>query len=89
MIELKWISVKDRLPERKGLDDDETEYVLVAVPWGTDNSYNVTVCGYEKNGWSRWDNFGMSCDDHERVAYWMPLPEQPEEEMDDVHMDEG
>ncbi len=26
----RWISVKDRLPERKGMEDGEAEYVLVA-----------------------------------------------------------
>ena len=26
----EWISVKDRLPSREGLENDETEYVLVS-----------------------------------------------------------
>ncbi len=75
-----WISVKDRLPERVGLEDDETEYVLVCESfeyYGGGGKY-VSICGYEKYGWSEWDNFGNVR--AERITHWMPLPEPPKEE---------
>lgn len=72
----EWISVKDRLPERAGLDDDMTEYVIVCEKSST-GGY-VSVCGYEKDGWSDWDNFGTI--DPKRITHWMPLPEPPEAE---------
>lgn len=73
----KWISVKDRLPDRDGLTDDETEYVLVCE--NTETGYqNVSVCGYEKTGWSDWDNFGTI--NSGLITHWMPLPEAPKED---------
>lgn len=71
----QWISVKDRLPSREGLMDDETEYVLVCERYG--RSKNVTICGYNEDGWSAWDAFGGVSPDH--ITHWMPLPEPPKE----------
>lgn len=81
--EIKWISVNDRLPERKGLYDDETEYVLVVVEefdaiTGEKLGDNVTICGYEKDGFSKWDNFGLTGTDVQNIRYWAYLPEAPE-----------
>ena len=72
-----WISIKDRLPERIGLDDDMTEYVLVCETAPSGNKY-VSVCGYEATGWSDWDNFGTI--NPKNITHWMPLPEPPKEE---------
>lgn len=80
----EWISVKDRLPDRDGLEDDESEYVLVCIDYQC--SYNptggkwVTICGYEKDGWSSWDCFGWSGGYAPHITHWMPLPEPPKGE---------
>lgn len=81
--EIKWISVNDRLPERKGLYDDETEYVLVVVEefdaiTGEKLGHYVSICGYEKDGFSKWDNFGLIGTDVQNIRYWAYLPEAPE-----------
>ena len=79
----EWISVKERLPSREGLEKDETEYVLVS-----EQSFNaitgeklgscVSICGFEHDGWSKFDNFGYVR--AENITHWMPLPEPPGEE---------
>ena len=83
--EIEWFSVDDRLPEREGLGDDETEYVLVAVEYidaiiGRSLGYNVTICGYEKDGFSDWDNFGLTHSSVPNIRYWAYLPRVPESE---------
>lgn len=75
----EWISVKDRLPSREGLMEDESEYVLVSLSW-PDGIQDVTICGYEKDGWSTWDGFGFTKYSKEHITHWMPLPEPPKEE---------
>lgn len=40
----EWISVKDRLPDRNGLEDDKMEYVLVCESAPYWQGYNVSVC---------------------------------------------
>jgi hypothetical protein len=72
----EWISVKDRMPSREGLQDDESEYVIVAEFFNITENYYVSICGYGKDGWSEWDNFG-TVNPH-RITYWMPLPEAPD-----------
>ena len=72
-----WISVEDRLPSREGLENDETEYVLVS-----EQSFNaitgeklgscVSICGFDHDGWSKFDNFGYVRT--ENITHWMPLP---------------
>ena len=78
----EWISVKDRLPSREGLMDDEKEYVLVSLRW-TDGYQAVSICGYEKDGWSKRDGFGLMRDDYKHITHWMPLPEPPKEDETD------
>lgn len=73
---MEWISVKDRLPSREGLMEDEHEYVLVWVQYDDLLGGDATVCGYGTDGWSRWDNFGSV--DTDCITHWMPLPEAPE-----------
>lgn len=76
---VQWISVKDRLPSRDGLEHDEVEYVLVAVNYSDFGfASEVTVCGYEEYGWSKFDFFGSA--PAERITHWMPMPEPPEED---------
>lgn len=77
-METKWISVKDRLPDRSGLMADESEYVLVWEKFSMIPGGEASICGYTANGWDRDDNFGGVRP--ERITHWMPLPEAPEEE---------
>lgn len=74
---IEWHSVDDMLPERKGLMDDETEYVLVAVNGCTYT--DVTICGYDKDGFSEWDSFGRA--DPTEITHWAYLPEPPAKEV--------
>lgn len=86
---MKWISVDDSLPEREGLLDDEVEYCLVALKDGT-----VTVCGYEIDGWSEWDNYGPYDEDYgvrhlntEDITHWMPEKVYAARNIDDVQLE--
>ena len=78
----EWISVKDRLPSREGLMDEENEYVLVSLRW-TDGCQTVSICGYGKDEWSKWDGFGFTGNDYKHITHWMPLPEPPKEDKTD------
>ena len=70
----RWICVNDRLPSREGLMDDETEYVLVKLKHDCDDGYSESICGYTKDGWSDWDNYG---DVRAReITHWKPLDEK-------------
>ena len=79
----EWISVKDGLPSREGLEPDEVEYVLVseqyfdAITCEKLGSY-VSICGFGHDGWSKFDNFGNVRT--ENITHWMPLPCPPKEE---------
>ena len=72
-----WISVEDRLPSREGLEPDEVEYVLVSEQafdaiTGEKLGRSVSICGFEHDGWSEFDNFGYVRT--ENITHWMPLP---------------
>lgn len=70
----RWISVNDRLPSREELLEDETEYVLVKLKHDFDDGYSESICGYTKDGWSDWDNYG---DVRARdITHWKPLVEK-------------
>lgn len=70
----RWICVNDRLPSREGLMDDETEYVLVRIKLYACDGYSESICGYTKDGWSEWDNYG---DVRARdITHWKPLDEK-------------
>lgn len=78
----EWISVKDRLPSREGLEPDEVEYVLVSEQYfaaitGEKLGSYVSICGFGHDGWSKFDNFG--CVRTENITHWMPLPEPQQE----------
>ena len=79
---MQWISVKDRLPSRAGLMDDESEYVLVFEQYKHIPGGEVSICAYTKDGWSDHDNFGNV--HTERITHWMPLPEPPEDQFRDA-----
>lgn len=68
---IEWHSVKEMLPERKGLADDENEYVLVAV------GSEITIAGYGKDGFDHYDNFGFF--NLKNFTHWAYLPEPPKE----------
>ena len=72
-----WISVKDGLPSREGLEPDEVEYVLVSEQsfdaiTGKKLGSCVSICGFGHDGWSKFDNFGYVRT--ENITHWMPLP---------------
>ena len=72
-----WISVKDRLPSREGLEPDEVEYVLVSEQsfdaiTGEKLGSSVSICGFGHDGWSKFDIFGHCRT--ENISHWMPLP---------------
>lgn len=78
----EWVSVKERMPSREGLEPDESEYVLVSEQsfdaiTGEKLKSSVSICGFEHDGWSEFDNFGYVRP--ENITHWMPLPEPPEE----------
>jgi len=69
----KWIPVTERLPEKYDC------YYLVVL-----NNWNTDFCLYTKE-----KGFGMYItpkwwDANDEVTHWMPLPEPPKEEQDDV-----
>ena len=77
-----WVSVKDRLPSREGLEPDEVEYVLVSEQsfdaiTGEKLGRSVSICGFGHDGWSKFDNFGYVRT--ENITHWMPLPEPAQE----------
>lgn len=68
---MKWISVKDRLPERRGI------YLVCAEFFEDARNLHVRTGYYNKDkGW----DLDVTCDtsDYE-VTHWMPLPSLPEE----------
>lgn len=69
----QWISVKDRLPERKSVD------YLVATRIKTDGTrgFNIAWINGNDGAWSSNDEW--ICDGREVVTHWMPLPEPPKE----------
>ena len=72
-----WISVEDRLPSLEGLEPDEVEYVLVSEQsfdaiTGEKLGSSVSICGFEHDGWSKFDNFGYVRT--ENITHWMQLP---------------
>ena len=68
-----WISVKDRLPERKWID------YLVATRILTDRTrgFNIAWLNDDNGVWKSNDEW--ICDGREIVTHWMPLPKGPEE----------
>ena len=71
-----WISVKDKLPERKWID------YLVATRIQTDGTrgFNIAWLNDDNGGWGSNDEW--ICDGREIVTHWLPLPEPPKEEQD-------
>lgn len=66
---VKWISVKDRLPE---IDGDYLCYVKNDVPYIS----NVQVIEYVEGIGFSWEGY----EPDEDVTHWMPLPEPPKGE---------
>ena len=84
----KWKKVEDALPE---VGEDVLVYA-VGRQNRDDYAYAITrrakysIFSTRVERWrSPWEYF------HEEyeITHWMPLPKKPDEEMDDVHMDEG
>lgn len=70
----QWISVKDRLPQRKWID------CLVATKIQGDGTrgFNIAWVNDDNGVWKSNDEW--ICDGREIVTHWMPLPEPPKEE---------
>lgn len=64
---MKWISVKDQLPEKE-------VYVLVITK---EKAYAIAFLS-QFNGKKEWSIFDTHWIDFEDVTHWMPLPEKPE-----------
>ena len=60
----KWISVKDRLPDKKG-------YYLVAIPDTYRKPIEWSIFTLYFRGKTKW----ATCNGH--IKYWMSLPEPP------------
>lgn len=70
--EPRWISVKDRLPEKT------ERYMCLCYDFVT-KSYWHELLWYENNCW--WKSLAtLEYDYKKHVVYWMPLPEPPKEE---------
>lgn len=69
-----WISVKDRLPERKYVD------YLVATRLQTYGSKGINVAWLNDDNGVWKSNDEWICDGREIVTHWMPLPEPPRDE---------
>ena len=71
---MKWISVKDRLPEKLSL-------VLV---WSNTSLFPTIAHRMEKNDWYYHavggGKFSLKTEPHIKITHWMPLPEPPKNE---------
>lgn len=71
----KWISVKDRLPEK------EVDVLIIMQKWGTDVPHIYMGSLQYDNAWYTTNEFHDSRHDdgsnYEYITYWMPLPEPP------------
>jgi len=68
---MKWISIKDRLPEliHRGKENPSSDDVLVTD--GTNIQFGVRwICGEN-------EYFLPYYRDFNKITHWMPLPEQP------------
>lgn len=65
LLQPRWISVEERLPER-----EEEVLVLVKYKWSEQYFYGLDAYSQVDGGW----------EGHERVTYWMPLPQPLKEE---------
>lgn len=74
-----WISVKDRLPERKYVD------YLVATRLQTYGSKGINVAWLNDDNGVWKSNDEWICDGREIVTHWMPLPKPPEENEDEAN----
>ena len=71
---MKWISVKDRLPDKS--NDDEYDEYIVYCENNIHHKPIVTVLDWTEHGWycgniDNWNEF---------VTYWMSLPEPPKDQ---------
>ena len=69
-----WISVKERLPERKWID------YLVATRILTDGTIGCNIAWLNSDDGVWKSNDEWICDGREIVTHWMPLPQLPKEE---------
>lgn len=71
----RWISVEDRLPERKGV------FLVAYHPCHWDNISPETEVGIDTfRGGKSMSNKAWARNKYQRVTHWMPLPEPPKDE---------
>lgn len=71
---MKWISVKDRLPE------DDEKYLIYPPMWG---NYVVEFWPYDDHNGIKKNSFYLESEYNEitnleNVTHWMPLPDKPQ-----------
>ena len=64
----KWISVKDRLPDKDFLESGKTYLVC------SSSTVCLTTCIFTNNKWLTTDKITQQITD---ITHWMPLPELP------------
>lgn len=75
---MEWISVKERLPEKKGMR------VLIVCDYRTGPYIAIGEWGNDEWDIDRLDRvYGLSA---EQVTHWMPLPEPPHSLVNDNHL---
>lgn len=75
-LEMKWISVKDRLPTGQWESDVNTDFseeVLIV------NSCAILIGVYNKSDGIWYTNEPADCEWVDKVTHWMPLPKNPHE----------
>lgn len=81
--EAKWISVKDRLPEKEGkylVHKESGCFKSIDTAWFTLNLHELDKYDFPNKHRPGWNNYDSEWGYYEEtgVIYWMPLPEQPE-----------
>lgn len=71
----EWVSVKDRLPEKKG------QYLVAYHPCYWDDVHDEIVIGVDSfRGGKNKNNKVWAKNKYQRVTHWMPFPEPPKGE---------
>jgi len=78
----KWISVKDRLPEKDGqylVCLNQTHLMVVPFAKTLEDVDRDVFKGRDEPGWFEWDTEWCGFYEVTMVTHWMPIPKLPEE----------